>query len=96
MLLELNKLGLDAERQKPIKVYYDEIIIGDYFADIIVEDVVIIELKAIETIAPEHEVQLVNYLKATNIEVGLLLNFGPKPQYKRRILTEEYKNQIKK
>jgi len=96
MLLELKKLGLCAERQKPIKVYYDEIIIGDYFADIIVEDVVIIELKAIETTAPEHEVQLVNYLKATNIEVGLLLNFGPKPQYKRRILTEEYKNNIKK
>ena len=66
-------------------------IIGDYFADIIVEDKVIIELKAIEYVLPEHEVRLVNYLKATNIEVGLLLNFRPKPQYKRRVLTEEYK-----
>ena len=94
MLYELDLLGLKADNQTPVKVVYKNKIIGDYFADIIVEDKVIIELKAIEYVLPEHEVRLVNYLKATNIEVGLLLNFGPKPQYKRRVLTEEYKNKI--
>ena len=92
MLIELRKLGLKAEKQIPIKVYYEEIQIGDYYADIIVENKIIIELKAVENICTEHEVQLVNYLKATDIEVGLLLNFGVKPQYKRRVLTDEYKN----
>jgi GxxExxY protein len=95
MLYELKLIGLTADNQTPVKVEYKNKIIGDYYADIIVENKVIIELKAIECIIPEHEVQLVNYLKATNIEVGLLLNFGPKPQYKRRVLTEEYKNHIR-
>ena len=93
MMIELKKMGLDSEKQRPIKVYYDEILVGDYYADILVEDKVILELKAIENICPEHEVQLVNYLKATEIEVGLLLNFGPKPQQKRRVLTKEYLNE---
>ena len=96
MLIELTQSGLNADNQTPVKVFYQGNIIGDYFADIIVDRKIIIELKAVENIIPEHEVQLVNYLKATNIEVGLLLNFGPKPQYKRRVLTDEYKNQIKK
>jgi len=78
-------------KQKPISVYYDGLIIGEYFADIIVNDVVIIELKAAESLCIEHECQLVNYLKATDIEVGLLLNFGKKPQFKRKVLTAEYK-----
>ncbi|HNW99211.1 MAG TPA: GxxExxY protein [Bacteroidales bacterium] len=95
MLYELQILGLNADNQTPVKVEYKNKLVGDYFADIIVEEKVIIELKAVENIISEHEVQLVNYLKATNIEVGLLLNFGPKPQYKRRVLTEEYKNAIK-
>ncbi|MBI9065181.1 MAG: GxxExxY protein [Marinilabiliaceae bacterium] len=72
------------------KVFYDGIEIGDYFADILVEDCVIVELKAVEKISPVHEVQLVNYLKATEIEVGLLLNFGPKPQIKRRVVNADY------
>lgn len=63
---------------------------GDYYADIIVEKSVIVELKAIETFAPIHETILVNYLKATEVEVGLLLNFGPKPEVKRKVLTKEY------
>jgi len=92
MLIELKSFGLNCEKQKPIKVYYNEQLVGDYYADIVVENKVIIELKAVQNIIKEHEVQLVNYLKATGIEVGLLLNFGPKPQYKRRVLTEEYKN----
>jgi len=94
MMIELKKSGLYCDKQRPIKVYYDEILVGDYYADIIVEDKVIIELKAVENICPEHEVQLVNYLKATKIEVGLLLNFGPKPQQKRKVLTKEYLNKI--
>jgi GxxExxY protein len=85
-------LNLKCEKQKPINVNYDGFNIGEYFADIIVNDCVIIELKAAEELAPEHEAQLVNYLKATNIEVGLLLNFGKEPRFKRRVLTSEYKN----
>ncbi len=85
LLIELTKIGFDCERQKMIKVYYDRQEIGNYFADIIVEDKVIIELKASEGLREEHEAQLINYLKATEIEVGLLLNFGAKPQFKRKI-----------
>ncbi len=85
MLTELKKAGLYAERQVPIKVYYDQQEIGDYYADIIVNQLVILELKATQTIASAHEAQLVNYLKATQIEVGLLLNFGLKPELKRKV-----------
>ncbi|OQY04955.1 MAG: GxxExxY protein [Bacteroidetes bacterium 4572_117] len=91
MMIELKKLGLECRKQVPLKVYYDDINVGDYFADIIVENLVIIELKAAKDIIIEHEAQLVNYLRATDIEVGLLLNFGKKPQHKRRVLTSEYK-----
>jgi len=92
MMIELKRLDLKCEKQKPITVNYDGFNIGEYFADIIVNDCVIIELKAAEELAPEHEAQLVNYLKATEIEVGLLLNFGKEPRFKRRVLTNEYKN----
>lgn len=91
MMIELRKLGLECKNQVPLTVYYDEIKVGKYSADIIVEDVVIVELKAAEGLVPENEAQLVNYLRATDIEVGLLLNFGKEPQHKRRVLTEEYK-----
>lgn len=96
MLIELRKLGLTCSNQLPIKVYYDEQQVGDYYADITVEELVIVELKAIETLVPIHETILVNYLKATEIEVGLLLNFGPKPEFKRKVLTNEYLQRIKK
>jgi len=92
MFIELSALGLKCQRQKPINVYYKNEKVGEYFADIIVEDKIIVELKAAETIAVEHELQLINYLKATGIEVGLLLNFGKKPQIKRKIYTTK-KNQ---
>jgi GxxExxY protein len=95
MLIELRKEGIKSSNEIPIKVYYEGYIVGDYYADILVEGKVILELKAIERLAPEHEVQLVNYLKGTGIEVGLLLNFGPKPQQIRRVLTHEYLNRIK-
>jgi GxxExxY protein len=84
--IELEKSGLIVERQKPIKVYYGSEVVGEYFADLLVNDQVIIELKAAETIYEEHEYQLLNYLKATTIEVGLLLNFGKKPEIKEKFL----------
>ena len=92
MLIELEKFGLVCKNQFPIKVYYDDKNIGEYFADIIVNESVIVELKATELLCEEHECQLVNYLKASDIEVGLLLNFGKKPEFKRKVLTAEYKN----
>lgn len=92
MIIELKKLGLSCQRQQLVKVYYNSIEIGYYYADIIVENKIIIELKAVETLWEEHEAQLVNYLGASEIEVGVLLNFGKKPQHKRRVLTAAYKN----
>lgn len=84
--IELEKSGLIVERQKPIKVYYGSEVVGEYFADLLVNDQVIIELKAAETICEVHEYQLLNYLKATTIEVGLLLNFVKKPEIKEKFL----------
>jgi GxxExxY protein len=74
--LELSKQGLSAEMEKPIEVTYEGETVGTYVCDFLVSDKVILELKAIEQLAKAHEVQLVNYLKATGINVGLLLNFG--------------------
>ena len=92
MMIELDKFGLDCEKQKPIDVYYDDKKVGEYFADIIVNKKVIIELKASENLCEEHECQLTNYLKATDIEVGLLLNFGKKPELKRKVFSKEFKS----
>ncbi len=92
MMIELKEMNLKCEKQVPIKVFYNEKVIGDYYADIVVEDRVIIELKAAESLCEKHEIQLVNYLKATEMEVGLLLNFGKKAEFKRKVLTSEYKN----
>ena len=88
MMIELKDLGLDCKSQSEINVKYKGQLVGDYFADIIVENKVIVELKAVEKIIKIHEVQLVNYLKATGIEVGLLLNFGKEAQFKRKVLTK--------
>jgi GxxExxY protein len=93
IMLELIEMGLFCERQKPIKVYYKDKIVGDYFADIMVEGKVILELKAAEGLVLEHELQLINYLKATDLEVGLLLNFGKKPEFRRKVFTNDKKNQ---
>ncbi len=84
MTHELRKNALSVEQQKPIQVIYDEIVVGDYIADILVESTVILELKAIKAIDKIHEAQLVNYLKATGLNLGLILNFGqPKLQIRR-------------
>lgn len=94
LALELQKLGVQVKLQQPLKVYYEGIEVGEYFADIIVNDVVILELKAVQRLLPEHEAQLLNYLKATNIEVGLLLNFGPKAETKRKTYDNERKGSL--
>lgn len=85
MVLELRKMGLDIVSEKPITVFYDGQIIGEYCADIVVADKVILEIKAVQALNSTHEVQLVNYLKATDIQVGLLLNFGKSLEVKRKI-----------
>ena len=95
MMIELKSIGLQCEKQTPINVYYKEMRIGEYFADIVVENKVIVELKAAESLCEEHEAQLLNYLKATEIEVGLLLNFGKIPQIKRKIFENTFKKSIK-
>jgi len=91
MMIELLSDGLYCEKQKPIKVYYKEKIVGDYYVDILVENKIIIELKASEGIVEEHELQLINYLKATDLEIGLLLNFGKQAQFKRKIFSNTNK-----
>ena len=87
LCIELKRAGLDVKSQYPISVFFRDELVGEYFADMIVDNCVIIELKACETLNKLHENQLVNYLKATEIEVGLLLNFGKKPEIKRKIYT---------
>ena len=88
---ELISQGLDCKAQHKIDVYYFQKKVGEYYADIIVDDKIILELKAAETLCKEHECQLQNYLRATNIEVGLLFNFGKNPEYKRKIFMNENK-----
>lgn len=83
--------GLKCETEKPIKVYHDGHVVGDYRADILVEDCVILELKACEELNPAHEAQLINYLKATEIEVGYLLNFGKKAKFSRKVYSNNRK-----
>ena len=84
MMIELKKAELKAQQQFNIPVYYDNIMVGDFFANIIVENKVILELKAIENLTKFHEVQLVNYLKGTGIQIGLLINFGRSIEIKRK------------
>ncbi len=85
-------MDLQVEQQKQIKVYYEGEEIGVYFADLMVEGTVVVELKAAESLCEDHEFQLINYLKATEVEVGLLLNFGKKPELKRKVFSNLKKN----
>jgi len=93
MAMELRKNGLDVQCQHPIKVRYEGEIVGEYFADIIVNGIIVIELKATKEISEENECQLINYLKATNIELGLLMNFGKVAEYKRKVFMNYHKGQ---
>jgi GxxExxY protein len=85
MFFALQKVGLRVEAQRRIKVYYQGQEVGEYYADLIVNDLVILELKATNTLLSEHECQLINYLKATEVEIGLLLNFGKEPEFRRKV-----------
>ena len=87
LLIELLKAELQAEKEKRIQVYYDGQVIGDYVADIIVEDKVILELKSVKELHSVNSAQLVNYLKATGIEIGLLVNFGERVEIKSKVYT---------
>ena len=91
LTFELKQNGLFVAQQMPIKVSYKENPVGDYFADLVVENKIILELKAQEVLISENEAQLLNYLKATEYEIGLLLNFGKKPEIKRRIFSNDLK-----
>lgn len=89
MMIELEKLNISSQRQFPINVYYENKLVGEYYADILVEGQIILELKAAESLSEQHEFQLINYLKATELEIGLLFNFGKKPEFKRKIFTNK-------
>ncbi|MBL1279953.1 MAG: GxxExxY protein [Fluviicola sp.] len=91
MSIELEKRALSVELQKAITVYYDDKKVGQYFADMFINKTIIVELKASESLKKEHEYQLINYLKATESEIGLLLNFGTTPQVKRRVFSNSKK-----
>ena len=88
---ELKRRGFDCKAQYPIKVFFKGQEVGEYYADVLVNECIILELKAVDTLCKEHELQLINYLKATEMEVGLLLNFGERPQVRRKIYTNDRK-----
>ena len=92
MYMELSSRNFNVEAQRQIKVQYKGTVVGEYYADLIVNNLVIIELKAAECLVQEHEWQILNYLKATDIEVGLLLNFGKSPQFVRKIFENTRKD----
>jgi GxxExxY protein len=94
LAIELKKSGLQVEKQKDITVYYEGELVGDYVADIVVNGIVMLELKAVRTLTEDHEAQLLNYLKATPVEVGLLLNFGAKPEHRRKIFDNDRKGSL--
>jgi GxxExxY protein len=86
LVIELTKANLKVEQEKKVKVSYEGKVIGDFTADLVVEEKVILELKSVKQLHPAHEAQLINYLKATGIEVGLLINFGETVEIKRKVL----------
>lgn len=92
---ELKRRGFDCKAQHQIKVYFKGKEVGEYFADILINDHIILELKAVESLCREHELQLINYLKATNAEVGLLLNFGEHPQVRRKVFGNNEKKNLR-
>ena len=91
LYIELKNKGLDVVAQKKIKVYYKNIEVGDYYADLMINDTIILELKAADYIVEEFENQLLNYLRGTDCEVGLLLNFGKKPEFRRKVFENKRK-----
>ncbi len=94
MVVAAKDFGLNIQKDFPIRVSFENVIIGRYVADLVVNDAIIAELKTVGTLIPEHEAQLLNYLKATEYEVGFLFNFGPKPQFKRMVLENSRKGSL--
>ena len=94
LYVELVRRGFNCRKEYPIAVYYKGTSVGEYFADIVIDDRIILELKAVKTILPEHLAQLTNYLGATKAEVGLLLNFGPTPEKKHVVFTNDRKTSL--
>jgi GxxExxY protein len=94
-LVELKKAGIIAIPQSPIRVSYEGEVVGEYFVDILVDNRIILEIKAVKKLIVEHEGQLLNYLKATDIEVGLLLNFGVKPEFRRKAFDNTRKKNLR-
>ena len=95
MYFELKSLGYKVQAKKQIKLYYKKQLVGEYYSDLLVEDKVIVELKSTELLMNAHVAQIINYLKGTPIEVGLLLNFGEQPEFKRFIYTNDRKINLK-
>lgn len=91
LIIELKRQGFWVESEKQLPVYYDNVLVGVYYADIVVNNSVILELKTVETLLEEHFNQLRSYLHSTKMEVGLLLNFGPKAEFKRCLFTNDKK-----
>lgn len=94
LLIELRKQGLKAISPYPITIFYDKLVVGEFEADLVVEDCIILELKAVRLLLNEHEAQLLNYLNATGFEVGLLLNFGPQAQIRRKVFDNARKKYL--
>ncbi len=92
MVIALRQMGLKIEQQVKIVVYFAGQIVGEYYADLLVEGCVVVELKAVQNLLDEHDAQLLNYLRATEYEVGLLLNFGPQPRFRRKVFDNERKS----
>jgi len=95
MLIELRRMGLRCASLEPVRVYYEEFEVGYYVSDIKVNECVVTELKAAVALCEEHETILVNYLRCTDIEVGIVLNFGKKPEFRRKVFSSKYKNHKK-
>ena len=93
MIVKLKKDGVKVDVEVPVKVYFENELVGDYFADLMVEDTIIVELKAVKELNPAHDAQLVNYLKATGMNVGLLINFGESVKVKRKVFDKSFKSE---
>jgi GxxExxY protein len=96
LMIRLRESGIATVRQAPITVHFHGEVVGNYAADLLVEDKVIVEIKAAKCLALEHEYQLINYLRATDIEIGLLVNFGPRPEVRRKAFSNERKSGVVK
>ena len=92
--IALRENGMKVDEQVPIKVYFRGQLVGEFFADMIVNDLILLELKSVSAILEEHEAQLLNYLKATEVEVGYVLNFGKSASFKRKIFDNDRKGSL--